>query len=169
MSEMVVSSTRDSLTLIPPFPALILSGKVGGRSIWRGMQVFLLVLGVSFCAEELALVLVVSGGEATEMECSMRATACAQISPVRRHCILGQTVSMSVSEWILTVTRVGLGLAPARNVPVMTLPLVVESSTEPCLNRSLPALFAFQPAAFAIHFSVISMCSVSPCMGFLQS
>jgi hypothetical protein len=29
-------------------------------------------------------------------------------------------------------------------------------------------LFAFQPAAFAIHFSVISMCSVTSCGEFLH-
>ena len=93
----------------------------------------------------------------SEMECSMMATACEQTSPVLRHCIRGQTVSMSVSEWILTVTRVGLVFPPDRSVPVIMLPFLDESITAPCLKRSLPALLAFHPAALAIHFSVISM------------
>ena len=98
-----------------------------------------------------------SVGVVAVMECSISATAWAQISPVLRHWILGQTVSMSVSEWILTVTLVGLGLAPEWSVPVMTEPFLTESVTKPCLKRSLPALLAFQPAALAIHFSVISI------------
>ena len=149
--------TVESLMLRPPLQSWLMfrvSGKFGGRLICSGIGLFLgcfgVLLEVSFSVE-------VCVGAVSEMECSIRATAWAHISPVRRHWILGQTVSMSVSEWIFTVTRVGLGLAPARRFPVMTEPLRTESITDPCLKRSLPALFAFQPAAFAIHFSVISM------------
>lgn len=92
-----------------------------------------------------------------EMEWSMRATAWWQISPVLRHWMRGQTVSMSVSEWILTVTRVGLVFPLDRRVPVMMLAFLDESITAFCLKRSLPALLAFHPAALAIHFSVMSM------------
>ena len=156
-----------SLMLSPPWPPLRLAGKFGGRWIWTGwagcwgsevrfsLEVWFSEVGGLVVESLLEL--------ESEIEWSIRATAWAQISPVLRHCMRGQTVSMSVSEWILTVTRVSFAFPPERRLPVMMLAFLVESMTAPCLKRSLPALFAFQPAALAIHFSVISMVAI--CFG----
>lgn len=89
------------------------------------------------------------------MWCSMTATACSQIWPVRRHWRRGHTVSISISEWILMVTLVGL--APDWIDPVMMWLFLVEPSTAPRAKMSLPALFAFHPATFAIHCVVTSI------------
>lgn len=120
----VICSERVSLTLMPPLPAFRLLGKVGGRSILSGMGVFLGCCWGCFSGG------LVSAGR-SDMTWSMTATAWAQISPVLRHWMRGQVVSMSVSECILTVTRVGF--APERSEPVMMLPFCFDSMTAPCL------------------------------------
>ncbi len=117
-------SEGESLILIPPLPLFRLEGNVGGRSILRGMGVFLDVCWGCF-----------SGGlesvGGVEMVWSMTATAWEQISPVLLHWMRGQVVSTSVDEFILMVTRVGL--APERSDPVMMLAFCFDSMTAPCL------------------------------------